>query len=70
MAFMGYWGTGVEPGTQYTEKVSCTVWKMMMMNNDVTVISFKLCKYSSKFANKLSVVFVYVMRWSVLITQY
>ena len=24
-------GTGVEPGTQYTEKVSCTVWKMMMM---------------------------------------
>ena len=31
MGFMGYWGTGVEPGTQYTEKVSCTVWKMMMM---------------------------------------
>ena len=31
MAFMGFWGTGVEPGTQYTEKVSCTVWKMMMM---------------------------------------
>ena len=30
MAFMRYWGTGVEPGTQYTEKVSCTVWKMMM----------------------------------------
>ena len=33
MAFMGFWGTGVEPGTQYTEKVSCTVWKMMMKNN-------------------------------------
>ena len=31
MAFMGLWGTGVEPGTQYNEKVSCTVWKMMMM---------------------------------------
>ena len=31
MAFMGFWGTGVEPGTQYTEKVSCTVWKMTMM---------------------------------------
>ena len=31
MTFMGFWGTGVEPGTQYTEKVSCTVWKMMMM---------------------------------------
>ena len=31
MAFMGFWGTGVEPGTQYTEKVSCTVWKMMMI---------------------------------------
>ena len=30
MAFMGLWGTGVEPGMQYTEKVSCTVWKMMM----------------------------------------
>ena len=35
MAFMGLWGTGVEPGTQYTEKVSCTVWKMMMMNSPV-----------------------------------
>ena len=34
MAFMGFWGTGVEPGTQYTEKVSCTVWKMMMMMID------------------------------------
>ena len=31
MAFMGLWGTGVEPGTQYTEKVSCTVWKMMII---------------------------------------
>ena len=31
MTFMGFWGTGVEPGTQYTEKVSCTVWKMMNM---------------------------------------
>ena len=31
MTFMEFWGTGVEPGTQYTEQVSCTVWKMMMM---------------------------------------
>ena len=39
MAFMGFWGTGVEPGTQYTEKVSCTVWKMMMMMMMVMMIS-------------------------------
>ena len=38
-AFMGFWGTGVEPGMQYTEKVSCTVWKMMMM-----MISQKFCQ--------------------------
>ena len=34
MAFMGFWGTGVEPGTQYTEKVSCTVWKMMIQGSN------------------------------------
>ena len=37
-AFMGFWGTGVEPGTQYTEKVSCTVWKMMMMMMMITTV--------------------------------
>ena len=37
---MGFWGTGVEPGTQYTEKVSCTVWKMMMMMTFATSCTF------------------------------
>ena len=46
------------------------VYIQISCNNDVTVIYFKLCKYSSKFVDKLLVVFVYVTRWSVYITQY
>ena len=38
-------------------KISC--------NDDVTVRYFKLCEYSCKFINKLSVVFVDVTRWSI-----
>ena len=43
-------------------KISC--------NDDVTVRYFKLRKYSCKFVNKLSVVFIDVTRWSINITQY
>ena len=38
-------------------KISC--------NDDATVRSFKLRKYSCKFVNKLSVVFIDVTRWSI-----
>ena len=43
-------------------KISC--------NDVVTMISFKLRKYSCKFVNKLSVVSIDVTRWSINITQY
>ena len=43
MAFMGFWGTGVEPGTQYTEKVSCTVWKMTSTHDTLSLLRFVIC---------------------------
>ena len=52
MAFMGFWGTGVEPGTQYTEKVSCTVWKMMMMITTRSYTSYIYKYHTVSIINK------------------
>ena len=70
MAFMGFWGTGVEPGTQYTEKVSCTVWKMMMMMSDHSSLDYVLLDSITSFLSHEIHIFKMAMPIEILYCDY